>query len=65
MPNKTILFEDPQYNNTMDSPFARQGHVAIVYKTYSYEECTKFVHICDETSTIKEMSCDFCKEDNG
>ena len=31
--------------NTTKTPMARHGHVAIVYRTYGYEYCAKFVEI--------------------
>ena len=47
--------------NTTETPFPRMGHLAVVYKTYDYEFCAKFVEIdiCADFNE-KNLTCPIC-----
>lgn len=47
--------------NTTERPMARQGHVSLVYRTYDYEMCAKFVEI-DVCASFndKNLTCPIC-----
>lgn len=47
--------------NTTETPMPRHGHVAIMYRTFGYEDCAKFVEV-DECGPLnrKNLTCPKC-----